>query len=90
MLRLMEKIKENGVEMSFGPRNLSVGDTISVTFRKWSDRNKLPYNTRQILSLDELRKLNIGIEDLLIDMVDKFMNEFKEKEAKTDASKRPN
>lgn len=82
MLRLMEKLKKEGVEMSFGPRNMSVGNTISVTFRKWSDRNKLPYNMRQILSLDELRKLNIGIEDLLIDMVDKFMKEFKEKEEK--------
>lgn len=80
MLRLMEKLKENGVEMCFGSRNMSVGDTISVTFRKWSDRTKLPYNMRQILLLDELRKLNISIEDLLIDMLDKFMKEFKEKE----------
>lgn len=80
MLRLMEKLKENDVEMSFGPRNMSVGNTISITFKKWSNKRSLPYCKRQIFSLDELRTLNVEIEDLLIDILDKFAKEFKKEE----------
>lgn len=81
MLRLIEKLKENGVEMALGPRSMSVRNDISVTFRKWSNKQNQPFGRRQqLVVLDDLRKLNMSVEDVLIYMLDDFMKEFEERE----------
>lgn len=90
MLKLMEKLKKEDVFMSLRPDSMFYGgDNMVVTFRK-TGASAVPYHQATRFSFTELRALNIGIEDLLIDMVDKFIRDFNKEEEKHYASKRPN
>lgn len=79
MMKLMEKLREEDVFMSFRPDLLFHGENIVVTFRK-TGKSAMPYHKSHIFSFEVMRAMNIDMEDLLIDMVDSFIKEFKEKE----------